>query len=261
MYPFTFCAIARFYSSKLIGLLLALFFISITLLGFSAPVQAVTPVSPEFEEQVLQVIREHPDVILESLKAYQQRIQQQIKQAQQAFVETLTTNPQAVIGESPTTGPSASKIVMVEFSDFQCPYCARAHQTVKQFMRKHQQEVTLTYKHYPLVSIHPQAMAAAKAAWAAFQQGKFWQYHDQLFTQQEKLGESLYLEIAQQLHLDVNLFNRDRTSQAAEMAIRQDIELAESVGITGTPFFILNDQVFSGAIELEDMEERLAHIR
>lgn len=262
MYPFRLCAIALSHLSRLLTqTIVGLLLLCITLLCWSSPVQAASQVSPKLEEQVLQVIREHPEVILESVQAYQQRVQQQLQQAQQAFVQELKRNPQAVIGESPTTGASQSKIVMVEFSDFQCPYCGRAHKTVQRFMAKHQDQVTLTYKHYPLASIHPQAISAAKAAWAAFQQGKFWEYHDVLFTQQEKLGESFYIETAKNLNLDVDQFNRDRNSQAAETAISQDIQLAESLGITGTPFFVMNGEVFTGAIELEEMEKRFTRVK
>jgi len=194
MYPFRLYAIALSHLSQLTKIIVGLLLLCISLLGWSLPVQAASQVSPQLEEQVLQVIREHPEAILESVQAYQQRVQQQIQQAQQGFVQQLKTDPQAVIGESPKTGASQSKIVMVEFSDFQCPYCGRAHKTVQQFMAKHEDEVTLVYKHYPLASIHPQAVSAAKATWAAFQQGKFWDYHDELFTQQEQLGESFYVD-------------------------------------------------------------------
>jgi protein-disulfide isomerase len=125
-------------------------------------------------------------------------------------------------------------------------------------MAKHQNEVTLVYKHFPLTSIHPQALSAAKAAWAANQQGKFWQYNDALFTQQDKLGEELYLEIAQSLNLDLEQFNRDRN--VADTAITQDMQLAEKLGVTGTPFFVMNEEIFSGAMQLSNMEKVLARV-
>ena len=98
-------------------------------------------------------------------------------------------------------------------------------------------------------------MPAAEAAWAASQQGKFWEYHDALFENQNTLGESLYLELAEQMELDIDKFNADR--ELASEKISQDIELAESLGIQGTPFFILNEEVFSGAVGLSELETRL----
>ncbi|MGB5594511.1 MAG: thioredoxin domain-containing protein, partial [Crocosphaera sp.] len=166
--------------------------------------------------------------------------------------------PQTIIAESPTTGSLAQKNVLLEFSDFQCPYCGQAYKTVKEFMEIHQDEVTLVYKHFPLISIHPQALPAAKASWAAGQQGKFWQYYDALFSQQKELGENLYLNIANNLNLDIEQFNRDRSSKKARIAIEKDIDMATKIGIQGTPFFVFNGQFFSGAIPLSTLEKALS---
>jgi protein-disulfide isomerase len=241
----------------------ALLAIAITVSSCAAPSQSGSskPVSPELKAQVLQIVRENPQVILESLQAYQQKQQQQLQQARQSFLQQMITNPGAVIGDSPATGAAERKIVLVEFSDFQCPFCAKAHKTVKQFMDKHKDKVTLTYKHLPLTQIHQEALPAAKAAWAAQQQGKFWEYYDALFTQQEKLGEPLYVAVAEGLKLDMARFNKDRSGAAAEAAIQKDIQLAESLGINGTPFFTLNGETLSGAIELSEMESTLEQVR
>jgi protein-disulfide isomerase len=217
-------------------------------------------VDPKLKEQVLQVIRENPQVILESVQAYQQQQQDSLKAAQQSFLQQMTTNPKSVIGDSPSKGAKDGKVVLLEFSDFQCPFCAKAHETVKQFMAKNQDKVTLAYKHLPLTSIHPQAMPAAKAAWAAQQQGKFWEYYGALFEGQKQLGEEFYVATAQKLNLKLDKFNTDRNSQAAEAAIQKDVQLAQSLGIEGTPFFIMNGKTFSGAVELAEMEKILASV-
>lgn len=237
----------------------------LTLLSWSVPVQAAAntkgadrrnPVSTELEAEVLQVIRSHPEVVWESLKAYQQQKQERLQQAQELLSQELQTNPKRVIGESPATGAVDHKIVLLEFSDFQCPFCAQAYKTLKQFMATHQDKVALAYKNLPL-PIHPEAMPAAKAAWAANQQGKFWQYHDALFTQQDKLGEELYLDVARNLNLDIEKFNRDRKSKAAENAIEKDIEMAQTSQIQGTPFLTMNGKTFAGAVPLSELEKAL----
>ena len=227
-----------------------------------SPAQSASgnPVDPKLKEQVLQIIRENPQAILESVQAYQQEQQQSLKAAQQSFLQEMKTNPKSSIGDSPNTGAASQQIVLLEFSDFQCPFCARAHDTVKQFMAKHQDKVTLAYKHFPLSSIHPQALPAAKAAWAAQQQGKFWEYYDALFEDQKKLSEEFYGSIAQKLNLKLDKFNTDRNSPAAEAAIQKDVQLAQKLGIEGTPFFIMNGKTFSGAIELAEMESILASL-
>ncbi len=237
---------------KLTGLLL----LCLALLTWSLPAQAASQISPELEEQVLQIIRKHPEVVIESAQAYQQKQQAQLQQVRQAFLQALETNPKVVVRESPTSGAGDLKVVLLEFSDFQCPYCAEANKTIKQFMAKHQDEVTLVYKHFPLTPIHPEAMPAAKAAWAAAQQGKFWEYQDALFSQQDKLGEELYLATAKSLNLDLEKFERDRTN--ADTAIEEDIRLAETLGLSGTPFLVMNGDAFSGGVQLSDLEKTLA---
>ncbi|MCT7974061.1 DsbA family protein [Laspinema olomoucense] len=220
-----------------------------------------TSANSDLEAQVLEIIRNNPQVIIESVQAYQEAQQNEVQEARQAFLQQMSTNPGAIIGNSPVKGAPQRNIVIVEFSDFQCPFCAKAHETVNQFMAKHQAEVTLTYKHLPLTQIHTQALPAAKAAWAAGQQGKFWEYHDSLFQQQEQLAESLYGTIAQKLNLDLEKFNSDRQSEAAQAAIEEDLILARKLGINGTPFFFMNEEPFSGAVELSEMETILARIK
>ncbi|MBD2503974.1 DsbA family protein [Anabaena azotica] len=224
--------------------------------SWSFPAQAASRASSQLEQQVIQILREHPEVIIESVQAYQQQQQQKVNQAREEFLQELKTNTQAVIGDSPTTSAAESKAVLVEFSDFQCPYCAEAHKTLKGILAKHPGEVKLVYKHLPLISIHEQALPAARAAWAANQQGKFWEYHDALFSNQKQLGEALYLDIAKKLDLDLEKFNSDRP--LADAAITQDIQLAQTLGVAGTPFFVMNSKTFSGGIQLSDVESKLA---
>lgn len=233
---------------------------SLLLSSLGATAQAQSKIDPKLREQVLQIIRENPEVILEAVQAYQKQQQQALTKARQGFLQRMKTNPKSVIGQSPTKGATNGRVVLIEFSDFQCPYCAKANETLKQFIAKHQDKVTLVYKHFPLTRIHPEATPAAKASWAAAQQGKFWEYHDALFTNQSRLGESLYTEIAKNLGLDLVRFNRDRASAAAATAVRQDTQLAEALGVDGTPFFIMNGQAFSGILELSDLEELLTKV-
>jgi protein-disulfide isomerase len=224
-------------------------------------VAKATPADPEFEAKVLEVIRKNPQVILESVQAYQQSQKKQQEEARRKVSEQLSAEPRLIIRGSPVTGATSQKIVMAEFSDFQCPFCSKAHATVKQFMAKHQDKVTLVYKHLPLVEIHAEAMPAALASWAASQQGKFWEYHDALFTKQAQLGEKLYLDLAKELSLNLEKFNQDRQSAAAKAAITKDIELAKSLGVNSTPTFFMNGVGFSGAVELSEMEEVLTKVQ
>jgi len=211
----------------------------------------------QLEEKVLQAIRENPEVIVESLQLYQQQQQEKRAQQQQAFLQQMKANPAMVIGESPTQGAASQELVLLMFSDFQCPYCQKAHATVKAFMAKHRDRVTLVYKHLPL-AVHAQAYPAALATWAADRQGKFWEYGDALFERQDNLGEEVYRQTAKSLQLDLEQFERDRNSEAAKRAIGADLRMAEALAIGGTPFFALNGEVIRGAVDLAEFEQALA---
>lgn len=241
--------------------LAAIFSVSLTISGCSSLAQSANgQVTPELEKQVLEIIRNNPEVIIESVQAYQDQQKQQLQASQTEILQQFKTNPEVNIGNSPTFGANAQKIVLFEFSDFQCPFCGKVQGNLKQFMDRHEDRVTLVFKHLPLTRIHPEAIPAAQAAWAAQQQGKFWEYHDALFEQQDRLGEDLYVDIANNLNLDVEKFNRDRKSEGAIAQLKEDIELAQKIGVSGTPFFILNGETFSGAVELSEMEKVLTKV-
>ncbi|MEM9544193.1 MAG: DsbA family protein [Cyanobacteria bacterium P01_E01_bin.42] len=226
-------------------------------LGFLSDASpALADVSQQLEKQVLSIIRNHPEAIIESVQEYQRQQQQEQEKQQKAVLQQMKVDPQAFIGDSPTRGSRDEKIVLFMFSDFQCPFCAVANETVKEFMDIYGDRVTLVYKHLPL-SIHPQAPGAAKAAYAAGQQGRFWQYYDSLFAHQKELGEELYRELAEELDLDLEQFDRNRNSAAAREAIAADVKLAQSLLIQGTPFFALNGKSLSGAVPLKTFESAL----
>jgi len=218
-------------------------------------------VDAKFKEQVLQVIRDNPEVILESVRDYQQKQQQSQETSRETYVKALKSNPATIIGQSPTTGAKDGKTLLIEYSDFQCPYCAKAHDSLKQLLNRFPNRLTLVYKHFPLTSIHAEAMPAAKAAWAAGQQGKFWEYHNALFEQQNRLSDSLYKEIAESLKLDIQKFNSDRASAAATTAIEADMKQGEEIGVDGTPFFMIAGEKIAGNIQFPDLEALLSQAK
>jgi len=181
------------------------------------------------------------------------------QQVVRQVVNTLDRN--ILVGDSPTRGPEDATVILFEFSDFQCPYCAQAAQEIEQFLADHGEEVLFVYKHLPLMSIHPEAVPAAKAAWAAAQQGQFWPYHDALFANQERLGETLYVELAETLGLDLDQFDRDRNSSEAQAAIARDLALADELQLRSTPTFILGDILIPGVVPAEFFAEGLQRIQ
>ena len=217
-----------------------------------------TKISPQLEKQVLEVLRKHPEVLLEVLQKYTIEQEKKQQQAQAEAIKQVRKNTKALIGDSPVMGASNRQIVMLAFSDFQCPFCATANKSLKEFMAKNKDKVTLVYKHFPLTQIHPEALPAARAAWAANKQGKFWEYHDLLFANQAKLSEAFYTETATSLKLDLKKFDADRKS--ADNFIVQDFQLGRKLAVEGTPTFIMNGEVVSGAASLADLEKALAKV-
>jgi protein-disulfide isomerase len=220
---------------------------------------APTKISPEMEKQVLEIIRRHPEAVIESVQKYAAEQEKKEKANQAAALQKLRQNTAALIEDSPTTGAANRKIVLVEFSDFQCTFCAQAHSNIKKFMAKHKDQVTLTYKHFPLTQIHPEALPAAQAALAAHKQGKFWEYHDELFANQKQLGEAFYVATAQKFKLNLAKFNADR--KIADQLVVKDFTLGRKLGVNGTPSFLMNGEFMSGVITVEELEKVLAKVQ
>lgn len=222
--------------------------------GATKPLLA-NAIDPVFEQQVLGVIRRHPEVLIEALNTYESEQQVAKLREQGALLRRLYPRPSDLIGNSPTRG--VGKVIMVEFSDFQCPYCATAHKAIQAFLERRGNDVTFVYKHFPLTQIHPQALPAARAAWAAGRQGQFWAYHDALFANQARLGEPLYTEIATRLKLDLSRFDQDRKGPASLQAIQADLDQAERLGLSGTPTLVMDQQFLMGPVTVAELEKQL----
>jgi protein-disulfide isomerase len=185
---------------------------------------------------------------------FQKRQQEAMKkqeEQQQAELEQQFKNPVKIdTAGSPAKGPANAKVTIVEFSDFQCPYCRRGYETMEQIAKAYPNDVKVVFKHFPL-PFHNEAEPASKAAWAAQQQGKFWEYHEELFKNQDKLGAEYYVELATNLKLDVEKFKKDMASEAAAKQIKADTELGQKNGIQGTPGFFVNGVAVKGAYPAE----------
>ncbi len=141
---------------------------------------------------------------------------------------------------APSKGPKDAKITIVIFSDFECPYCSQAHQQVEALQKQFgAQNIRVAYRHLPL-SFHPNATPAAIASMAAHRQGKFWEYHDKLFANQEKLKAADFVRYAKELKLDVEKFQKDLKDPAIATAVQEDLKLSTKINVPGTPSFYIN---------------------
>ena len=199
----------------------------------------------KLEEAVKQIIKDNPKLLYDTVNQY---VAEQQKKKQTARFEAGFKNrvKDSVVAVNPVKGAENAPVTIIEYSDFQCSYCSRGANSVSRLLKIYPEKVKLAFKNLPL-GFHKQALPAAKAALAAHKQGKFWQYHDILFKNSNKLNEKLFLKAAKDLKFDVEKFNADRKSQAIVDQIKAEHAQAAKIGITGTPAFIANGVIIKGA--------------
>ena len=154
---------------------------------------------------------------------------------------------------SPFRGPEKAPVEIVEFSDFQCPFCSRVTPTLDKIEEEYGDQVRIVFKHLPL-SIHPKAPAAHAASIAAHRQGKFWEMHDKIFANQREMSPERYVEYAQELGLDVDQFQKDVDDPAVKKKIDDDTREAAQLLVRGTPGFFVNGRFISGAQPFESFK-------
>jgi protein-disulfide isomerase len=162
----------------------------------------------------------------------------------------LLDDPVAIpIGGAPFSGPENAPITVVEFSDFQCPYCAQAVPQIEALQKLYPLQMKLVFKQFPLET-HPHADIAAAAAVAAQKQGKFWQMHDSLFANRDDLSRANIMALAQKNGLDVKRFEEDMDSTAVRETVVRDTKDGDRAGVEGTPTIFINGRKFNGGIEV-----------
>ena len=152
----------------------------------------------------------------------------------------------------PAMGPDNAPITIVEFSDFQCPYCARFHdQTLQPLLDAYPGKIRFVYRHLPLTSIHSAAFQAAEASMCAYEQGAFWPYHDEIYKNQAKLDTDLYVQIAADLALDIESFDSCLENEDYKDLVQSDVDFAVNLGVRSTPTFFISGLPFVGAQPLD----------
>ncbi len=159
-------------------------------------------------------------------------------------------------------GPADAPVTVVEYGDFQCPYCGQAEPAVRQLLADFG-DVRYVWRHLPLTDVHPRAQAAAEAAEAAAAQGSFWEMHDLLLDHQDALKQSDLTGYANELGLDVQQFDEDLRQRAGAGRIAEDVDSADLSGVSGTPTFFINGRRHHGAYDLASLsaEARAARAR
>lgn len=196
----------------------------------------------EFVEQALQ-------------KIIEKRMEEQNQARRGPSVEERLQAPRADVSieNAPVKGPADAAITIVEFSDFECPFCRRSLPTVEQIMKEYEGKVKVAFRHNPL-PFHEKAVPVHLASMAAQAQGKFWEFHEKAFNNQRDFTEENIVKWAQELKLDMEKFNKDRNSEAFKKRMEADIEFARSNGAQGTPSFFINGVLLVGALPFEEFK-------
>lgn len=172
-------------------------------------------------------------------------------------------NGNAVQASSYTYGEGKANVTLVEYGDFECPGCGAYFPIVSQLKEKYKDQITFQFRNFPLSSLHPNAMAAHRAAVAAEKQGKFWEMHDLLFQGQStwnaqsgnnfEQATTIFEGFAEQLELDLDTYKADRDSAATNSLIQADIKAGKDLQVTGTPTFFLNGEQLdiTGGLDLD----------
>lgn len=213
-----------------------------------------------FYQQNQAQIQRPKEQIAPQIKAYLEQQGQQ--KARQAFYDNLQTKYKVekklepirveVATTGPSKGPANAPVTIVEFSDFQCPFCSRLTPTLKQVEEKYGDKVRIVFRQYPL-PFHQNAQKAAEASLCAADQGKFWEMHDAMFAHQDALGVDQLKAKAAELGLNAEQFNSCLDSGKTAATIQADMKEGSSAGVNGTPAIFINGRFISGAVPLEQI--------
>jgi protein-disulfide isomerase len=148
-----------------------------------------------------------------------------------------------------TLGPEDAPVTLVEYGDYQCPYCADMRPMIKAIAKAMGPQLRFVFRHMPLLEMHPYAQHAAEAAESAAAQGKFWEMHDGIYQQQSELGSDLLHKLAVNLKLNIGLFDADLEARRYRPRVKRDFMGGMRSGVASTPAYFINGKRYEGALE------------
>lgn len=170
----------------------------------------------------------------------------------------MATLKTPVTHEDHTQGLENAEITLVEYGDYECPHCGRAHSVVKRLQKHYAKRLRFVFRNFPLSQMHPNAESAAETAEFAAAQGQFWEMHDLLFENQQRLGHALYLELAEELKISPVALHDALESRQYSPRVRADFSGGVRSGVNGTPTFFVNGHRHDGPFEFEDLSLAIA---
>jgi predicted DsbA family dithiol-disulfide isomerase len=164
----------------------------------------------------------------------------------------------AVAATGPVRGPASAPVTIVEFGDFQCPYCKRVESSLHAVLEQYPRKVRVVFRNLPLTQIHSYAGGAAEAAVCADRQGKFWEMHDAMYADQSALTAEGLKDTAKRLGLDLGKFSSCLAGHAPAAVLDADVKAAQALGLSGTPYFFINGRPLDGNVPLEKFQSIIA---
>jgi protein-disulfide isomerase len=210
-----------------------------------------------FEQRVREYLLKNPEVIIEALRILQER--QRAAEAENSK-RTIAERSDEILNDpaAPVGGNAVGDVTLVEFFDYNCPYCRRVAPTVTE-LEEADPDLRLVYKEYPILG--PGSEFAARAALASRRQGKYVPFHNALMRATEQVTEETVIQIARGAGLDTKQLRADMQDPAIQEAIARNLQLANALGITGTPSFIIGQEVVPGAVGLRTLQSLIARAR
>jgi protein-disulfide isomerase len=216
---------------------------------------------PAGQERIEQIIHDyllaHPEVVLEALQAAQVKEKQKQQEASRAAIaahrKDLLEDAAAPIGGNPN-----GDVTLVEFFDYRCPYCKQVKPSIDALL-KQDPNLRLVYKEWPILG--PPSVFAAHVALAAFRQGKYERFHNAMMAAKGEITPQVVLKVAGDAGLDVEKVKAEMNAPEIEQLIKRNYELADALGIRGTPAFIVGDELIPGAVDLETLQQKIAAAR
>jgi protein-disulfide isomerase len=165
----------------------------------------------------------------------------------------MSTLTQPVSADDHVEGPADAPLTLVEYGDYQCPYCGAAYPVVKRLQKTLGRKLRFVFRNFPLTQAHPEALIAALAAEAAALQGKFWEMHDLLYEQQASLNADIIPRWADKIGLNLDIFGNDIKQGVVEKRIQADRQSGIRSGVNGTPTFFINGTRYDGSPDYESL--------
>ena len=178
--------------------------------------------------------------------------------AKHGISSQLTPYRVSVAAAGPVRGQSGAPVTIIEFADYQCPYCKQAESLLRTLLTRHPQEVRIVFRNLPLTQLHPNATVAAEAALCADRQGKFWDMHDAMYNDQSALALDSLKQTAGRLGMNADLFAACLTEASTAQALDLDAKAAQQLGLNSTPYFFINGRPVDGSVPLEKFESIIA---